>query len=89
MDVESGDDDIDDYTNMPMTVKYMVPASLMPHLLCRPTSQNVLMTCTAGCGQSCDSLRVDEHHITSVFSPLSCSRFDGQTGCNLTVRRQR
>jgi len=38
------------YTNMPMTVKYMVPASLMPHLLCRPTSQNVLMTCTAGCG---------------------------------------
>jgi len=33
------------YTNMPMTVKYTVPASLMPHLLCRPTSQNVLMTC--------------------------------------------
>ena len=47
-------------TNMPMTVKNMVPANLMPHLLCRPTSQNVLMT--AGCGQ---------------------------TGCNLTVRRQR
>ena len=38
------------YTSMPMTVKDMVPASLMPHLLCRPTSQNVLMTCTAGCG---------------------------------------
>jgi len=25
---------------------------------------------------SCNSLRVDEHHITSVFSPLSCNRFD-------------
>ena len=51
------------YTSMPMTVKdNMVPASLMPHLLCRATSQNALMTCTAGCGQ---------------------------TGCNLTVRRQK
>ena len=40
------------YTNMPMTVKYMVPASLMPHLLCRPTSQNVLMTCTDGCDRT-------------------------------------
>ena len=58
MDVESGDDDIDDYTNMPMTVKYMVPASLMPHLLCRPTSQNVLMTCTDGCGRTGCNLTV-------------------------------
>ena len=57
------------YTNMPMTVKYMVPASLMPHLLCRPTSHNVLMTCTDGCGWTGCNLTVRRQRWCGV--PLS------------------
>jgi len=60
---------------MPMTVKYMVPANLMPHLLCRPTSQNVLMTCTAGCGRTGCNLMVRRQRWCGVHLPAGCCNF--------------
>ena len=37
---------------------------------------NISPATTIGVRASCDNRRVDENHITSVFSALSCRRFD-------------